>query len=101
MGQAGIEFLAAAANGIDVQSGDACDGGIAAMADFLGFEAGYPATLLFIKPLKEQIHLFVQLSFRMVRAVETSGALALMNWGIVHDWLSVTVLSAVKHAFCS
>jgi hypothetical protein len=49
-----------AANGIDVQAGDAGDGRVAAIADLLGLQARDPAPLLFVQPMEEQVHLLMQ-----------------------------------------
>src|SRR6266849_7667101 len=85
--QAGIQFFTAAANGIDVQAGDAGDDRVAAIADLLGLKARDPAALLFVEPLEEQVHLFMQQSLGVIRVAETSRALALMNRVVVHDGL--------------
>jgi hypothetical protein len=97
----GIEFLAATTNGIDVQSGDACDGRVAAVADLFGLNGRDPATLLFIEALEEQIHLLMQLLFGVIQVAQTKRALAQMKRVVVHDGLSATKMSAAEHVVCS
>jgi hypothetical protein len=88
-----IQFLAATANGIDVQPGDERDPGVAAMANFLGFEGGHPAALLFIESVQQEIELVMQLAVGVVLAAGTGGTLTAMNRIVIHDaspdWLLV------------
>jgi len=98
--QAGIQFFAPAANGIDVQAGDACDGRVAAIADLLRLKARDPATLLFVEPLEKQVHLFMQESVGVIGVAHTSRALAHMHPVLVHDGLRNQV-SAADPVVCS
>ena len=83
------EFFTAAPDGIDMQAGDAGDVAVAAVADFLGLQAGDPAALLLIEALQQSIQLAMELPLGMVRTSSTAGTLALMDRRIVHNEFSV------------
>jgi hypothetical protein len=97
--QVGIEFLAATADGVDMQAGDAGHDNVAAVADLLGLQTSDPAALLFIESVEKQIHLAVQRAFGAIIPRNTSGALTLMNGVVVHDGFSEKVLAAEKRWF--
>jgi hypothetical protein len=48
IGQAGVEFLPSAADGIDVQAEDEGDAGVATVAELAGLQGGEPAALLLV-----------------------------------------------------
>jgi hypothetical protein len=96
LGQVGIEFFAPAADGIDVQTGDAGEKDVAAVPQLLGLEGREPASLLLIQAAEEQIHLGVELPLRVVLPSETSRALALMNVVVGHDTSSIHCAQGAK-----
>ncbi len=57
--QLGVEFLAAASDGIDVQAGNEGKQGIAAVASFLGLQCSEPAALLLVEATDEEVNLIV------------------------------------------
>jgi len=58
-GQFGIKFLAATADGIDVQPEDEGHAGVAAMTKFFGFQRVKPASMLLVKAVDQQVHVTV------------------------------------------
>src|SRR5262249_41045283 len=88
--EVGIEFLAAAADGIDVQAGDGGQQSVAAVAGFLGFQGGQPASLLLIEATHQEIDLVVELSVGMALPASARGTLALMDRTVGHDQSSGT-----------
>jgi len=56
---AGVEFLAAAADGIDVQAEDEGDAGVAAVAELAGLQGGEPAALLLVQAAGQEVHVAV------------------------------------------
>jgi hypothetical protein len=86
--QLGIEFAAAAANGIDVEAGDQGQEDIATVAALLGFEGGQPTALLFVQAAADEVQLVMEKAFGVVCACGASGALTLMNGNASHDAVS-------------
>ena len=64
--QLGIQLLAAASNGIDVQAGDEGEQGIPALAGLLGLQGSKPAALLLVEAAHEKVDLVVQLAVGMI-----------------------------------
>jgi hypothetical protein len=81
--QTGLEFLAAAADGIDVQASDARDQSVATVAEFVGLQGGQPASLLLVQAAHQQIELVVDLAGGMLPAGAV-GTLAAMNNDVHH-----------------
>src|SRR5262249_4569313 len=88
-GQVRIQFLAAAADGIDMQAADDGEEGVAAWTDLLGVEGGEPAALLLVEPARQEVHLAVQLPAGVILAGGAVGALTLVKWAVGHDEFSV------------
>ena len=86
--ESGIEFLPAAADGIDVEAGDEREQGVAAVADLLGFEGGKPAPLLLVKATHQEVNLVVHLPITVVPTGLAVRALTRMNRNIRHDEIS-------------
>lgn len=84
-----LQFLPSAADGIDVQAGDARHHGIAAVAALLGLEGSEPPALLLVEAAAQEIHLVVDLLLGVVRPRPTVGALALMHIADSHNKSSV------------
>jgi hypothetical protein len=53
---------------------------VAAAADALGFEGREPASLRFVEAAEKKVELEMELPVRVVRALQTIGALALMDF---------------------
>ena len=87
--QVGIEFLAAAADGIDVQAEDEGDAAVAAVAELAGLQGGEPAALLLVQAAEEQVHLAMQLLVGMIGTGNAVGALTLVKVDVGHDKLSI------------
>ena len=79
IGQAGVEFLPSAADGIDVQAEDEGDAGVAAAAELAGLQGGEPAALLLVEAAEHEVHAGVQLLVGVRLRLLARGALALMS----------------------
>jgi hypothetical protein len=77
--QLGVEFLAAASDGIDMQAGDEGKQGIAAVAGFLGLQGSEPAALLLIEATHQEVDLVVELPVGVIVAALALGAGTDMN----------------------
>jgi hypothetical protein len=88
--EVGIEFLATAADGIDVQAGDGGQQGVAAIAGFLGLQGGQPAALLLVEATHQEVDLVVELSVGMILPASARGTLARMDRTVGHDQSSKT-----------
>jgi hypothetical protein len=64
--QLGIEFSSTATDGIDMHSCDLGHQGCTTMPQLLGLQGRIPATLLFIQPAEQQVHLMVQFLVWMI-----------------------------------
>src|SRR5581483_9150615 len=84
-----VAFRAAAADGIDVQAGDAGEQRIAAVPDLLGLQGGEPASLLFIEAAQEQVHVPMEGVVGVLGIRSALGTLAGVNSAICHDGSSV------------
>jgi hypothetical protein len=80
-GQVGVEFLASAADGINVEANDLGEEDVAAVTDLLGLQGSEPAALLLVEAAEEQVHLPVELPVGVRSVNKTSRAAALMNCG--------------------
>ena len=87
--QVGVEFLTAAAAGIDMQARDEGHEGVAAVADLLGLQGGEPAALLLIEAAEQQVEAAVACPVRRVLVRGAAGALALMDLRVSPDNPSV------------
>jgi hypothetical protein len=87
--QIGIQLLAAASDGIDVQAGDEGEQGIAAVAGFLGLQGHKPAALLLVQAAHQEVDLVVELAVRVLLAAPAVGASTRMNRAVGHDESSV------------
>jgi hypothetical protein len=88
--QLGIQFLAAASDGIDVQTGDEGEQGIATIAGFLGLQGSKPAALLLVQAAHEKVDLVVQLPVGMILSSLAVRTGTRMNHGVRHDESSAT-----------
>jgi len=88
VGQAVVEFRAAAADGIDAQTEDEGDAGVAAVAELAGLQGGEPAALLLVQAAGEEVHLVMQPAVGVVGLAEAVGALARVNDAVSHDDIS-------------
>ena len=79
IGQAGVEFLPSAADGIDVQASDKGDAGVAAVAELVGLQGGQPAALLLVETAEQQVHAGMQLLVGVRFGLLAHGALARMH----------------------
>jgi hypothetical protein len=89
--QAGVELLSSPADGIDVQAGDLCEQGVAAVTDLLGLQGCQPATLLLIEAAHQEVDLGVPVAVGVIQAGLAVGALALVNRGVRHDKTSAAM----------
>ena len=87
--QVGVEFLTAAAAGIDMQARDEGHEGVAAVADLLGLQGGEPAALPPIEAAEQQVEAAVACPVRRVLVRGAAGALALMDLRVSPDNPSV------------
>jgi hypothetical protein len=87
--QVGIEFFAAAADGIDVQAGNESEQGIAAVACFLGLQGGEPTALLLVEATDEEVDLVVEFTVGMILLALAVGAGTGVNHVVGHDESSV------------
>ncbi|HWU37396.1 MAG TPA: hypothetical protein VN203_07060 [Candidatus Acidoferrum sp.] len=71
-----------------MQAEDKGDVGIAAVADFLGFQGSEPASLLFVEAAGEEIHMVMHVPFRMVGTGKAGRALAAVDVAVSHDKFS-------------
>ena len=85
VGEVGVEFLPAAADGIDVQADDEGNQGVAAVAELLGLQGGDPAPLLLVQAAEEQVHLAMQFPVGMVATGNAGRTLALVQRDVGHD----------------
>ena len=67
--EAGVEFFPPAADGIDVQAANKGEGGIAAIAEFLGLEGGQPAVLLLIETAHQEVEVGMPVAIRVAWGV--------------------------------
>jgi hypothetical protein len=88
VGQAGVEFLAAAADGIDVPAEDEGDARVAAVAELAGLEGGELAALLLVQAAGEEVHLLMQPTVGVIGLAEAVGALARVDDAVSHDDIS-------------
>jgi hypothetical protein len=96
--EVGIEFLAAAADSIDVQAGDGGQQGVAAIAGFLGLQGGQPAALLLVEATHQEVDLVVEPSVGMILPASARGTLTLMDRIVSHDQSSKTPRLKVRRA---
>jgi hypothetical protein len=75
-----------------VQAGNQGDGGIAAVAEFLGLEGSQPTALLFIESTHQEDKVGVPRVVRVVGTALALGALASMHRRISHDNISAAVV---------
>jgi hypothetical protein len=88
--QIGIQLLAAASDGIDVQAGDEGEQGITAVAGLLGLQGSKPAALLLVEAAHEKVDLVVQLAVGMILPALAERAGTRMNNSVRHDESSGT-----------
>src|SRR5262249_44979425 len=88
--QLGVEFLPAAADGIDVQAGDLRQQGVAAVADVLGLQGGQPAALLLVQAAHQQVDVVVQGPRGVVLPREAGGTGTAVDDRIDHDSSSLS-----------
>ena len=62
-----------------MQAGDLGEQRIAAVADFLGFQGGEPASLLLVEPTHQEIDLVMMPALRVIPTTAAVGAPALIN----------------------
>jgi hypothetical protein len=77
--QVGVEFSSTPADGFDMHSCDLRQQGRAAVSQLFGLQAYVPATLLFIQPTEQQVHLMVQFLVWMISRLLTIPTLTLMD----------------------
>jgi hypothetical protein len=83
--EVGVEFFAAAADGIDVQAGDGGQQGVAAVTGLAGLQSGQPAALLLVEATHQEVEVVVVLAVGVILPAPTGGALAQMDRAVVHD----------------
>jgi hypothetical protein len=69
-------------DGLFIQARDLGQQSISPSPDAVGFHRHIPATLLFIQPTEQQIHLSMQLLIGMARFLLAMSTLALMQLGL-------------------
>jgi hypothetical protein len=94
--EAGVELFPPAADGIDVQAGNEGEGGVAAVADFLGLEGGQPAALLLIETAHQEVEVGMPVAVRVVWTALAMGARALIHGSVCHDEISAAAVLKMR-----
>jgi len=71
-------------DGLDVHAGDLRQEAVAAVADLHGLQGDVPAALLLIRPAEEEVHPVVEKPVRVLTALKTGGASALIDDRLRH-----------------
>jgi hypothetical protein len=83
--QVGVKFLAAAADGIDVQAGNEREERVTAVAGLLGLQGGEPAALLLVEAAEEEVDLVVEFAQGVILRTLAVRAGTRVNHTVGHD----------------
>jgi hypothetical protein len=83
--QVGVEFLATAADGIDMQAGNEREERITAVAGLLGLQGGEPAALLLVEAADEEVNLVVEFAIGVILRALAVRAGTRVNRVVGHD----------------
>ena len=74
-----FQFSSTFGDGVDAQARDECQAAVAAVPQFLGFQANIQSLLPLIQCAHQEIHLLMQLFDRIGTTSSTLGTLAVMD----------------------
>jgi hypothetical protein len=79
-----------------VQTGNEGEGGVAAIAEFLGLEGGQPAALLLIETTHQEVEMGVPVAVRVVWTILAMRAGALKYRSVYHDNISAAAVFKMR-----